>query len=51
MKEQLLKFQQIKSDLAQTVKHAIKILLLWKNIRFLRRTNLNTKPLGNILKT
>jgi hypothetical protein len=26
-------------ELKQTYKHSIKILLRWKNIRFLRRTN------------
>ncbi len=35
----------LKSDLVQTDKHSIKILLRRKNLRFLRRTNLNTKPL------
>ena len=40
----------LKSDLVQTDKHSIKILLRRKNLRFLRRTNLNTKPLANILK-
>jgi len=38
----------LKSDLIQTDKHSIKILLRRKNIRFLRRTNLNTKPLAII---
>jgi hypothetical protein len=35
----------LKSDLVQTDKHSIKILLRWKNLRFLRRTNHNTKPM------
>ena len=30
----------LKSDLEQTDKHSIKILLRRKNLRFLRRTNL-----------
>jgi hypothetical protein len=30
----------LKSDLVQTDKHSIKILLRWKNLRFLSRTNL-----------
>ncbi len=30
----------LKSDLVQTDKHSIKILLRRKNLRFLRRTNL-----------
>jgi hypothetical protein len=30
----------LKSDLAQTDKHSIKILLQRENLRFLRRTNL-----------
>ena len=34
----------LKSDLVQTDKHSIKILLRRKNLRFLRRTNHNTKP-------
>ncbi len=40
----------LKSDLVQTDKHSIKILLRRKNLRFLRRTNLNTKPLATINK-
>ena len=38
----------LKSDLVQTDKHSIKILLRRKNLRFLRRTNHNTKPLSTI---
>jgi len=38
----------LKSDFVPTDKHSIKILLWRKNIRFLRRTNLNTKSLGII---
>ncbi len=30
----------LKFELAETDKHSIKILLRWKNLRFLRRTNL-----------
>jgi hypothetical protein len=40
--------KSIKSDLVQTDKHSIKILLQRKNLRFLSRTNHNTKPLGII---
>jgi len=29
----------LKSDLVETDKHSIKILLRWKNLRFLSRTN------------
>jgi len=36
------------SDLVQTDKHSIKILLRRKNLRFLRRTNHNTNSLANI---
>ncbi len=35
----------LKSDLVQTDKHSIKILLRRKNLRFLSRANHNTKPL------
>jgi len=35
----------LKSDLVQTDKHSIKILLRRKNLRFLRRTNHNTNSL------
>ncbi len=38
----------LKSDLVQTDKHSIKILIRQKNLRFLRRTNHNTKPLAKI---
>jgi hypothetical protein len=38
----------LKSDLVQTDKHSIKIFLRRKNLRFLRHTNLNTKPLAGI---
>ena len=38
----------LKFELVQTDKHSIKILLRRKNLRFLRRTNHNTKPLQNI---
>ena len=40
----------LKSDLVQTDKHSIKILLRRKNLRFLRRTNLNTKPVAHYRK-
>ena len=40
----------LKSDLVQTDTHSIKILLRQENLRFLRRTNHNTKPLGFIIK-
>ncbi len=40
----------IKSDLVQTNKHLIKILLQPKDILFLSRINHNTKPLFKILK-
>ena len=36
----------LKLELKQADKHSIKILLRRKNLRFLRRTNLNTKPLA-----
>ena len=35
----------LKSDLVETDKHSIKILLRRKNLRFLRRTNHNTNTL------
>jgi len=35
----------LKSDLVQTDKHLIIILFRRKNLRFLRRTNLNTNTL------
>jgi len=38
----------LKSDLEQTDKHSIKILLRRKNLRFLRRTNHNTNMLAVI---
>ena len=38
----------LKSDLVQTDKHSIIILFRRKNLRFLRRTNHNTKPLGKM---
>jgi len=38
----------LKFELVQTDEHSIKILLRRKNLRFLRRTNHNTKPLGAI---
>ncbi len=38
----------LKSELVQTDKHSIKILLRRKNLRFLRRTNLiKTRCIGN----
>ena len=37
--QHLIKFM-LKSELVQTDKHSIKILLRRKNLRFLRRTNL-----------
>jgi hypothetical protein len=40
----------LKSDLVQTDKHSIKIWRRRKNLRFLRRTNHNTKP-SDCLKT
>ena len=40
----------LKSDLAQTDKYSIKILLRRENLRFLRRTNHNPKPLHTITK-
>ena len=39
----------LKSDLVQTDKHSIKILLRRKNLRFLSRTNHNTNTLWFIL--
>ncbi len=36
----------LKSDLVQTDKHSILILLRRKNLRFLRRTNHNTNSLA-----
>ena len=39
----------LKSDLVQTDKHSIIILLRRKNLRFLRRTNHNTNTLAKIL--
>jgi hypothetical protein len=36
----------LKSDLVQTDKHSIKILLRRKNLRFLGRTNHNTNSLA-----
>ncbi len=41
----------LKSDLAQTDKHSIIILLRRKNLRFLRRTNHNTNKLAATRKT
>jgi len=41
----------LKSDLVQTDKHSIKILLRRKNLRFLRRTNHYTNTLANILRS
>ena len=38
----------LKSDLVQTDKHSIIILLRRKNLRFLRRTNHNTNTFGNM---
>ena len=38
----------LKSDLVQTDKHSIKILLRRKNLRFLRRTNHYTNTLPKI---
>ena len=38
----------LKSDLVETDKHSIKILLRRKNLRFLRRTNHNINSLGKI---
>ena len=38
----------LKSDLVQTDKHSIIILLRRKNLRFLRRTNHNTNTLPKI---
>ncbi len=35
----------LKSDLVQTDKHSIIVLFRRKNLRFLSRTNHNTKPL------
>ena len=40
----------LKSDLVQTDKHSIIILLLRKNLRFLRGTNHNTNTLSVILE-
>ena len=40
----------LKSDLVQTDKHSIIILLRRKNLRFLRRTNHNTNTLASIMK-
>ena len=40
----------LKSDLVQTDKHSIKILLRRKNLRFLRRTNHNTNSLYFIIQ-
>ncbi len=40
----------LKSDLVQTDKHSIKILLRRKNLRFLSRTNHYTNTLVNIKK-
>ena len=40
----------LKSDLVQTDKHSIIILLRRKNLRFLRRTNHNTNTLAFIVK-
>ena len=39
----------LKSDLVQTDKHSIKILLRRKNLRFLRRTNHYTNTLPFIV--
>ncbi len=41
----------LKSDLVETDKHSIIILLRRKNLRFLRRTNLNTNTLCANLKS
>jgi len=38
----------LKFELVQTDKHSINDLLRRKNLRFLRRTNHNPKPLANI---
>jgi len=38
----------LKLELVQTDKHSTIILLRRKNLRFLRRTNHNTKPLPTI---
>ena len=38
----------LKSDLVETDKHSIIILLRRKNLRFLRRTNHNTNSLAKI---
>jgi hypothetical protein len=40
----------LKSDLVQTDKHSIKILLRPKNRRFFSRTNHNTKSLPKIAR-
>ncbi len=40
----------LKLELVQTDKHSTKILLRRKNLRFLRRTNLNTNTLPTIMK-
>jgi len=40
----------LKSDLVQTDKHSIKILLRRKNLRFLSRTNHNTNTVANYSK-
>jgi len=40
----------LKSDLIETDKHSIKILLRRKNLRFLRRTNHYTNTLYTIFK-
>jgi hypothetical protein len=40
----------IKSDLVQTDNHPTNDLLQPKNLRFLRRTNHNTKPLCVLLR-
>jgi len=40
----------LKSELVQTYKHSIKILLRRKNLRFLRCTNHNTKSLKSKTK-
>ena len=40
----------LKSDLVQTDKHSIKILLRRKNLRFLRRTNHYTNSLAAIYR-
>jgi len=40
----------LKFELVQTDKHSIKILLRWKNLRFLRCTNHNTKSLKSKTK-